>query len=189
MDVASAKQAVIDRAVSEGWGEGKTVWRLRDWGVSRQRYWGAPIPFIHCETCGVVPVPKEQLPVVLPEDVDISIPGNPLVRHPTWKHVECPKCGRQGGARDRHARHVRRQLVVLPALRQPAGRRAVRPGGRREVAAGRPVHRRHRARDPAPALRPLLDPRAGPDPPARRQGAVRLAIHPGHGDPRDLFAP
>ncbi|WP_305097763.1 leucine--tRNA ligase [Croceibacterium aestuarii] len=93
MDVASAKQAVIDRAVSEGWGEGKTVWRLRDWGVSRQRYWGAPIPFIHCDACGVVPVPRDQLPVVLPEDVDISIPGNPLARHPTWKHVDCPKCG------------------------------------------------------------------------------------------------
>ncbi|MXO59864.1 leucine--tRNA ligase [Altererythrobacter salegens] len=93
MDVASAKQAVIDRAVGEGWGEGRTVWRLRDWGVSRQRYWGAPIPFIHCDACGVVPVPKDQLPVVLPEDVDISIPGNPLVRHPTWKHVDCPKCG------------------------------------------------------------------------------------------------
>src|SRR5690606_14666389 len=75
------------------WGQGKIVWRLRDWGVSRQRYWGTPIPFIHCESCGVVPVPKDQLPVVLPEDVDISEPGNPLVRHPTWKHVDCPKCG------------------------------------------------------------------------------------------------
>ena len=93
MPVDAAKQAVIDRAEAEGWGEGKTVWRLRDWGVSRQRYWGTPIPFIHCEACGVVPVPKDQLPVVLPEDVDISEPGNPLVRHPTWKHVHCPKCG------------------------------------------------------------------------------------------------
>jgi leucyl-tRNA synthetase len=93
MDVASAKRAVIERAEAGGWGQGKTVWRLRDWGVSRQRYWGTPIPFIHCETCGVVPVPKDQLPVVLPEDVDISEPGNPLVRHPIWKHVACPKCG------------------------------------------------------------------------------------------------
>ena len=93
MSVEDAKQAVITRAEDGGWGEGRTVWRLRDWGVSRQRYWGTPIPFIHCDTCGVVPVPKDQLPVVLPEDVTFDIPGNPLERHPTWKHVNCPKCG------------------------------------------------------------------------------------------------
>ena len=93
MSVDEAKRTVIARAESEGWGEGKTVWRLRDWGVSRQRYWGTPIPFIHCEACGVVPVPKDQLPVTLPEDVDFATPGNPLDRHPTWKHVSCPKCG------------------------------------------------------------------------------------------------
>jgi leucyl-tRNA synthetase len=93
LDTDSAKQAVIARAALDSWGEGKTVWRLRDWGVSRQRYWGTPIPFIHCGTCGVVPVPKHQLPVVLPEDADFSGPGNPLARHPTWKHVPCPQCG------------------------------------------------------------------------------------------------
>ncbi|WP_159980018.1 MULTISPECIES: leucine--tRNA ligase [unclassified Novosphingobium] len=93
MSVADAKAAVIARAESESWGEGKTVWRLRDWGVSRQRYWGTPIPFIHCEVCGVVPVPKKHLPVTLPDDVDFQTPGNPLVRHPTWKHVDCPQCG------------------------------------------------------------------------------------------------
>jgi leucyl-tRNA synthetase len=93
LGIAEAKAAVIARAEGEGCGEGKTVWRLRDWGVSRQRYWGTPIPFIHCDACGVVPVPKDQLPVVLPEDVDFSIPGNPLLRHPTWKHVSCPSCG------------------------------------------------------------------------------------------------
>ncbi|MGH6744113.1 leucine--tRNA ligase [Novosphingobium sp.] len=93
MAVKDAKAAVIARAEAEGWGEGKTVWRLRDWGVSRQRYWGTPIPFIHCEVCGVVPVPKKHLPVTLPEDVDFTTPGNPLVRHPTWKHVDCPQCG------------------------------------------------------------------------------------------------
>ncbi|QJU57240.1 leucine--tRNA ligase [Sphingomonas sp. AP4-R1] len=89
-----AKAAVIDRAEGEGWGTGTTVFRLRDWGVSRQRYWGTPIPVIHCEACGVVPVPKAQLPVVLPEDVSFDIPGNPLDRHPTWKHVDCPSCGK-----------------------------------------------------------------------------------------------
>jgi leucyl-tRNA synthetase len=94
MDVEAAKAEVITRAEQSQWGRGTTVWRLRDWGVSRQRYWGTPIPFIHCEACGVVPVPKDQLPVVLPEDVDFSVPGNPLERHPTWKHVDCPKCGK-----------------------------------------------------------------------------------------------
>jgi len=93
LSVNDAKAAVITRAQTEGWGQGKTVWRLRDWGVSRQRYWGTPIPFVHCEVCGVVPVPKKQLPVTLPDDVDFSVPGNPLDRHPTWKHVPCPQCG------------------------------------------------------------------------------------------------
>jgi leucyl-tRNA synthetase len=92
MNVADAKAAVIARAEKEHWGHGKTQYRLRDWGVSRQRYWGTPIPFIHCGTCGVVPVPKEQLPVTLPEDVDFKTPGNPLLRHPTWKNVACPQC-------------------------------------------------------------------------------------------------
>jgi leucyl-tRNA synthetase len=68
--------------------------RLRDWGISRQRYWGCPIPVIHCETCGIVPVPEQDLPVKLPDDVDFDRPGNPLDRHPTWKHVDCPKCGK-----------------------------------------------------------------------------------------------
>jgi len=94
MDVAAAKRAVIDRAEREGWGKGTTVWRLRDWGVSRQRYWGTPIPIVHCDECGVVPVPREQLPVTLPDDVSFDIPGNPLDRHPTWKHVDCPACGK-----------------------------------------------------------------------------------------------
>ncbi len=93
MDVEQAKAAVIARAEGEGWGKGSTVFRLRDWGVSRQRYWGTPIPIIHCDACGAVPVPKDQLPVVLPDDVSFAIPGNPLDRHPTWKYVPCPSCG------------------------------------------------------------------------------------------------
>jgi leucyl-tRNA synthetase len=92
MATNDAKAAVIARAEAEGWGEGTTVWRLRDWGVSRQRYWGTPIPIIHCEACGPVPVPRDQLPVVLPEDVSFDQPGNPLDRHPTWRHVACPSC-------------------------------------------------------------------------------------------------
>jgi leucyl-tRNA synthetase len=88
-----AIREVIGRAEAEGWGEGTTVWRLRDWGVSRQRYWGTPIPIVHCAACGPVPVPRDQLPVVLPEDVDFATPGNPLDRHPSWAHVACPECG------------------------------------------------------------------------------------------------
>ena len=93
MEVEDAKREIIRRIEDQGRGSGKTVWRLRDWGVSRQRYWGTPIPFIHCESCGVVPAPKDSLPITLPEDVDFQTPGNPLLRHATWKHVDCPKCG------------------------------------------------------------------------------------------------
>ncbi len=92
MNVADAKAAVIARGEAEGWGEGQTQYRLRDWGVSRQRYWGTPIPVIHCDFCGVLPAPRASLPIVLPEDVDFETPGNPLERHPTWKHVACPNC-------------------------------------------------------------------------------------------------
>ncbi|WP_081159038.1 leucine--tRNA ligase [Ensifer aridi] len=74
--------------------ERKVNFRLRDWGISRQRYWGCPIPVIHCDDCGVVPVPKADLPVTLPPDVTFDKPGNPLDRHPTWRHVACPECGK-----------------------------------------------------------------------------------------------
>ena len=95
LDVDAAKRAAIQRLQELGVGEGLTNWRLRDWGVSRQRYWGCPIPIIHCDACGVVPVPDDQLPVRLPDDVTFDRPGNPLDHHPSWKHVECPRCGNQ----------------------------------------------------------------------------------------------
>jgi len=91
---SAAKPAAIARLEALGVGKGLVNWRLRDWGVSRQRYWGCPIPVIHCDDCGIVPVPAEQLPVVLPDDVTFDKPGNPLDHHPTWKHVACPQCAR-----------------------------------------------------------------------------------------------
>ena len=93
----AAKRAVIAEVETRGVGQGVVNWRLRDWGVSRQRYWGCPIPVIHCEACGVVPVPDGDLPIRLPDDVTFDRPGNPLDHHPTWKHVNCPACGK--GAR------------------------------------------------------------------------------------------
>ncbi|MEM1038175.1 MAG: leucine--tRNA ligase [Pseudomonadota bacterium] len=97
LDEATGQEAVdatIDWAEANGIGQAQTQFRLRDWGISRQRYWGCPIPVIHCDTCGVVPVPKQDLPVQLPDDVSFDQPGNPLDRHPTWRNVPCPSCGR-----------------------------------------------------------------------------------------------
>jgi leucyl-tRNA synthetase len=94
MDIETAKVEVSKRIEAAGQGQRTTNYRLRDWLVSRQRYWGCPIPIIHCAACGMVPVPPSDLPVKLPEDVRFDIPGNPLDHHPTWKNVACPKCGK-----------------------------------------------------------------------------------------------
>ena len=96
LDEATGQEAIdvtIDFAEKAGWGQGVTNYRLRDWGLSRQRYWGCPIPVVHCDECGVVPEKKENLPVELPTDVTFDKPGNPLNWHPTWRDVPCPSCG------------------------------------------------------------------------------------------------
>ncbi|MFC1674010.1 leucine--tRNA ligase, partial [Pseudomonadota bacterium] len=90
LSVADAKSSAITKLKELGQGEGTVQYRLRDWGISRQRYWGCPIPIIKCDDCGNVPVPADQLPVTLPEDVELGGAGNPLDAHPTWKHVTCP---------------------------------------------------------------------------------------------------
>ena len=92
LNIDDAKKTIIEILEKEGSGRSTENFRLRDWGVSRQRYWGCPIPIIHCDKCGAVPVPKEELPVELPNDVDFDFPGNPLENHPTWKKVCCPLC-------------------------------------------------------------------------------------------------
>jgi leucyl-tRNA synthetase len=98
LSVSAAKDAVADRLAKQKLkgkptAERQIQYRLRDWGISRQRYWGCPIPMIHCPSCGVVPVPESDLPVKLPDDVNFDTPGNPLDHHPTWKNVTCPQCG------------------------------------------------------------------------------------------------
>jgi leucyl-tRNA synthetase len=99
LTVAQAQETVAARLESAQLGgrprgERRVNFKLRDWGISRQRYWGCPIPIIHCDSCEAVPVPREQLPIVLPEDVTFDRPGNPLERHPTWKNAPCPSCGK-----------------------------------------------------------------------------------------------
>ena len=94
MTIAAAKTEIADRLERSGEGKATVNYRLRDWGVSRQRYWGCPIPVVHCDDCGIVPVAPEDLPVALPEDVSFEKPGNPLEHHPTWKHTACPSCGK-----------------------------------------------------------------------------------------------
>ena len=96
LDIATGQEAIdktIDFAERNKWGKSVTNFRLRDWGLSRQRYWGCPIPVVHCQKCGVVPEKKENLPITLPDDVTFDVPGNPLDRHPTWRKCKCPSCG------------------------------------------------------------------------------------------------
>ena len=93
LEISEAKDAIATRLSENGSARREINYRLRDWGISRQRYWGCPIPVIHCKACGIVPVPEDNLPVQLPDNIDFDHPGNPLDRHPTWKYLDCPTCG------------------------------------------------------------------------------------------------
>lgn len=180
-------QEAMDRTLAlyeaKGWGTAQTQYRLRDWGLSRQRYWGCPIPVVHCPACGVVPERKENLPVELPYDVTFDIPGNPLDRHPTWRDCACPKCG-GGAARDGYDGYLCRSVLVLcPFHRAPRGD-ADRHGRCGLLDERGPVYRRGGACDPAPAVFAVFRAGDGEDGASARVGqrAVRRAVHAGDGD-------
>ena len=181
-----AKERITAALAERGLGEARVTYRLRDWGVSRQRAWGTPIPVVYCDRDGTVPVPESELPVRLPDDlVFTGRGGSPLAAHAAFVHTTLPALRWPGTARDRHHGHVRPVVVVLRALLLAAlGRHAVRSRGGRLLArpAWRgPVHRRHRARRAPPAVRAVLHQGAARSrlPPPRR--AVPPPADPGHG--------
>ena len=193
MTIEQAKEEVAKRLETETRGnrpvaQRQVNFRLRDWGISRQRYWGCPIPIIHCETCGIVPVPKKDLPVKLPDDVTFDRPGNPLDRHPTWKNVACPTCGERGAARNRHHGHLRRLVLVFRALHRSVDRRRTRPIATSSIAGCRSINisaasstRSCICSTAASSLRAMKKTgRTG----TRR--TVRRPVHAGHGGSRDL---
>ncbi len=147
------------KAEAEGFGKAAVTFRIKDWGISRQRYWGTPIPVIYCPKCGMVPVPESDLPVVLPLKVPIGGKGrSPLENVPEFVNVPCPKCGEPARRETRYDGHFHRfVLVFLSLLRSAKFHCAVRFGEDRLLVPDRSVYRRRGACHPAPDLFALLD--------------------------------
>ena len=191
LDVPSAIRAAIGRLEADGSGVGTIQFRLRDWLISRQRYWGCPIPAIHCDECGIVAVPREQLPVTLPADVTFDKPGNPLDRHPTWKHVDCPQCGRPA-LRDTDTMDTFVDSSWYFA-RYCSPREESAPVDKATTDYWLPVDQYIGGVEHAILhllysrfyVRAMSDTRFA----ERARRAVRRALHPGHGLPRDLPRP
>ncbi len=157
---AEAVDKVAQLLAEQGLGEKKTTWRLRDWGVSRQRYWGTPIPIIHCADCGPQPVPEKDLPVVLPQDLVPDGSGNPLIKSEAFHAgVVCPCCQKPARREtDTMDTFVDSSWYFMRYCDAHNSENMV-ADGRRLLDADGPVHRRHRARHPAPAVRALSGPR------------------------------
>ncbi len=158
MAVPRAIEAMTGHAEKAGFGKAQTNYRIRDWGVSRQRAWGTPIPFVYCPTDGIVPVPEDNLPVTLPDDLNFNTQGSPLAEHPGFVNTTCPRVRRAGAARYGHDGHFCRFIVVLlPVLRSAQHRGTFFARGSGILDTGRSIHRRNRARSPAPYLHESLD--------------------------------